>query len=852
MNGSNVFAGVVSVMLLSLLGTKVFATEFTAKWIWADVQVKAPFQNVMFEKEFSLDSIPEKAEVYITADTFYRLRINGAFVMHGPARSSARHATVDVVDIKPYLRVGRNTLQSEAVYGNFMFEALAQAPGFLCEIRTEKAGKQTIIASDESWKSYELTAWDRSAPKSAFQRGWVEDIDGRKDINLAWRPAVVLGEVGIKPWTAVEIRDIPLPAVKEEIRPREAVAVIRAAAYNPENLDSTLSFAQGSSVLPMNHWVCRLERESVNIDKSAAVNAGGVTQSGHGDVILNGEGAEVVYDFAANQVGFIGFEVIGKSGQVIELCWNERLSSNGNVPRPGEYDSSINALRYTLRDGKQTFLAFTPTLARFVRVVNRSNENIKLHSLYIKEYRFQAPKAGDFTCSDDEINSIYNAARLTATLNTLDVFMDCPSRERGSWLHDSYWTAQAVYAMFGDTSVNRRMCRQVAESQDDPNHVGPEGMVHMLYPADIKGWPVVIPGHQLFWVLQVGLDEQFTGDTSYTRRILPSIRQMFKAFEDSCNSQGLLEVPFKWQSPQLQCWNFIDWSDTKTDGVNIGLNAIYAVALDRAAAMERLAGDLEIADNYSSHAAHIREIIEKNCPGDGYYPDSLIVSPDGSLTPSQEMCETTQYYAIWSGIAPEPRARKLWAKLRDAFQPTPMSRVQPIDGLNRAGFYTFPERLNIAVKFGDYDAFLRDIKLMCLPMVQSAPGTLWETPWANNSLCHGLGSTVAAMLTENTLGIKLSLPITISPQAIGHLKWAKGYITTPKGKVSVDWKLPADKYVLNASIPDGESALVILPAEAKQIWSMQASDDKWQDSIQIDASSSITVVPGAVRIKPIQ
>jgi len=843
---SCIFAGILS-LFIGLVGSGSFAAGFTAKWIWADVQVKAPFQHVTFEKIFNLDSIPDKAEVYITADTFYRLRINGTFVMHGPARSSAKHATVDVVDIRPYIKTGRNTLQAEAVYGNYMFEALAQAPGFLCEIHTVKSGQLSVIASDASWKSCELTAWDRNSPKYSLQRGWVEDIDGRKDVKLTWKPAKVLGDVGMKPWTVVELRDVPLPATLKNVHPSAVVSVMRGAEYKPDQLDSTLAFAQGTAVLPATHWVSRLEREDVSPDQSAASNPNGITKGGRGDVVVHSNNAQVVYDFGANYVGFIGFEVTGKAGQVLELAWNERLSDHNNVPRPGETDSSIMAMRYVLRDGRQAFMTMEPELARFIRVVNRSGEDFKLNSLYIKEYRFQAQKTGDFVCSDDSLNAIYQTARRNATLNTLDVFMDCPSRERGSWLHDSYWTAQAVYSMFGDTSVNRRMCRQVAESQEDPDHIGPDGMVHMLYPASIASWICVIPAHQLFWVLQVGLDQQFTGDTVYIKQILPSIRRMFSGFDVSCNSDGLLEIPFKWQNQQISLWNFIDWSDTRTDGVNIGLNAVYAVALDRAAEMERLVGDPKIADGYSSRAAHIRKVIEQNSPGDGYYPDTLLSSADGTLTASREMCETTQYYAIWAGIASESRARNIWAKMRDPFQPTPKSKVQPIDGLNRAGFYTFPERLLIALKLGDSAAFLRDIKLMFVPMMQTAPGTFWETPWADCSLCHGLGSFAGAMLTEKTLGIHLGLPIVIYPEAIGDLKWCKGYIKTQKGRVAAEWKLSSDKFVLKTSLPKGERGTVILPAEAKQIWSSQPTDAKWAESISVSGSATITVTPGVVR-----
>ena len=44
-----------------------------------------------------------------------------------------------------------------------------------------------------------------------------------------------------------------------------------------------------------------------------------------------------------------------------------------------------------------------------------------------------------------KLNRIYNGARRTLRLSTLDIFMDCPQRERGGWLCDSHFAAQAAW-----------------------------------------------------------------------------------------------------------------------------------------------------------------------------------------------------------------------------------------------------------------------------------------------------------------------------------------------------------------------------------------------------------------------
>jgi hypothetical protein len=107
--------------------------QYQAQWIWGHVASREPFQFVRFRKTIDLASRPDRATAYITADTFYRLWINGQLVMHGPARSSRGKATVDPITVGRHLAQGRNTLMVEAFHGVCPFEALAQAPGLLCE-----------------------------------------------------------------------------------------------------------------------------------------------------------------------------------------------------------------------------------------------------------------------------------------------------------------------------------------------------------------------------------------------------------------------------------------------------------------------------------------------------------------------------------------------------------------------------------------------------------------------------------------------------------------------------------------------------------------------------------------------
>jgi hypothetical protein len=167
----------------------------------------------------------------------------------------------------------------------------------------------------------------------------------------------------------------------------------------------------------------------------------------------------------------------------------------------------------------------------------------------------------------------------------------------------------------------------------------------------------------------------------------------------------------------------------------------------------------------------------------------------------------------------------------------------------RAGLYPFLERLEVAAELGDHAAIVRDAKAMFLPMIDRLPGTLWEDPMPGMALCHAIGCGTGGILTEEVLGIRLGLPLRITPHNGGSLRWCNGYITTAKGRIAVDWKWQPDRYQLRTSLPKGLPAEVALPPEAKAVWQSAPSTSPWQETRAINGEATIVVTPGKVEIK---
>lgn len=804
------------------------ARRLEARWIWAPVAVREPFQFVRFRKAFEVVGAAERATAFVAADTLYRLWINGELAMHGPARSSRGQATVDPVEVTSLLRPGQNTLEAEVLHYDGRFEALGQAPGFLCELEVTADGHRQIVATDATWEGAEVTAWSRASPKFSFQRTWVEDFDARQELAVTWRPAVVLGDVGMSPWPTVELRDVPLPNPRRILKPARVLSVQRGDGFTGE--------MEATRYGPRPAWVRRLQTERVRADESAAAQPRALTRDGDGHTVLEGDGASLVYDLGANEVGFIGFELSGAAGQTLEFAWNESLDDPGRTVRPVQGIDANQALRYTLREGRQAFLTFNPYLLRFLRVVQRGAGKLTLHRLWLADFSFAAPSQGEFECSDAGLNRVYEAAKRTARLNTLDTFMDNPSRERGAWMREGYWTARAVYTCFGDLSVSRRMVLQGADSQSAAVRAGPPGMVQMLYPGDISVDRTYIPAHALYWVLQAGLHERVAGNQPFVGAILPAVRRLIAAFQTFESPEGLIEHD----------GSFIDPVPMRGDGVSVALNAIYVRTLDEVARLERSLGETGRAAQATQQAARVRETLNRLAGGDLFYPDVFTRNTLRQLVPAPERSETTQYFLLWADAVPAERARRLWQVLRDECLPTPGRDTPVIQGLTRGALYSFLERLQVAARRGDHAALVRDAKAMYLPMADCPPGTLWEHTLRQWCLCQGFSSGVAAGLSEEILGIRDELPARIAPHGGGAVRWCKGHVTTPRGRVAVAWDSKPDRYALTVTLPADVTAEVLLPPEAEAVWRLGTPPGDWKASLPVTGQATIVVTPGTL------
>ena len=101
-----------------------------AKWIWCALQdVHAYNQVVCFKHGFTVER-PDGAQLRITADSHYRVSINGRWVNDGPGKAYPQHWTYDVYDVSELLVSGSNQIEVLVrYYGIGTFHQIPQQAG---------------------------------------------------------------------------------------------------------------------------------------------------------------------------------------------------------------------------------------------------------------------------------------------------------------------------------------------------------------------------------------------------------------------------------------------------------------------------------------------------------------------------------------------------------------------------------------------------------------------------------------------------------------------------------------------------------------------------------------------------
>ena len=663
----------------------------------------------------SLPASGEKAVLRIAAATRYRAYLNGKLLMVGPARAAHGHARVDELPLD--LTKGGELRIDVAGYFLKSYDGVKHPSFLTAEVC---AGGKAIAATGYDFKGFRNLSRVQKVMRFSLQRHFSEVYEGwdRLEPNeVEWVPE----DMKYIP------REAPMPCMDEigvqAILSEGTLARVKECTRDPWFIRRIPEHTEGYSSAEIENAPFR--------DYCTLGFTPGTDAPRPFSPVEIGAMRYAAFDFGRIHTGFIQAEIDVLEETVLYIS-HEDYCPEPYISAQRLFGQYVNILSYHLQPGHYHLEAFDVLDMRYMQM-NVVYGRIRVRRAGLRQFIYPAFANSALNSSDEKLNEIYDAAVSTFRQNSLDIFMDCPCRERAGWLCDSYYTAQAEYAFTGDNRLERTFLNNFVDAGQLAGL--PEGMIPMCYPADITG--SFIPQWAMWYVLE--LEEALIRCPSMDRfRYKPLCDGLLAFFGKYLNEDGLIE--------NLPGWNFVEWSKCNewTGGVSYPTNFLYSRFLK---AVGTIYGDSSLIEQCERIR---RETVRRSFDGT-LFTENALRGEDGKLSNTGNTSETCQYYAIHFGEidleAPE------YAVLKDAFERIFGPDHSKYDSLRENiapsnAFIGIYLRIECLLERGLYDQVLEEIKAFFGNMAYLT-GTLWEHDNVEaGSLNHGFASYVAAAMLE--------------------------------------------------------------------------------------------------------
>lgn len=444
------------------------------------------------------------------------------------------------------------------------------------------------------------------------------------------------------------------------------------------------------------------------------------------DKIKNGGYSCKDFSLPVEKTGFIGLDIVAEEDVEIFCVFDEFVGDKGWIFHRSNCNDFIRLL---VPKGKFNFLSAEPYAFKYLKIISNAPITIKVKVVLLENSN--ADKVLVF--GNEKISAVFEAARNTFKQNALDIYMDCPGRERAGWLCDSYFTAMAEELFTGKREIERCFIENFLLAKT-PEIA--DGMIPKSFPSQHDNGEYV-PNWSMFFVLELESYLKSTGDFELIQCAKEKIYKLIAFFDKYVNEFGLLE--------DLESWVFIEWSICNNKdyikGVNFPSNMLFARMLD---SVYYMYGD----KTCHKRAKEIRKTIKELSYNGKFFVDNA-VRVDGELVSCQDhISETNQYYALFLGMQCDKEFKQ---RIKTEFGPKRIDKYPEIGKSNMfIGYYL---RLFWLLKEGDNDKVIEESLDYFYEMSQKT-GTLWEHYSPTASCNHGFASVAAVILLCALVGYK--------------------------------------------------------------------------------------------------
>jgi alpha-L-rhamnosidase len=503
-----------------------------------------------------------------------------------------------------------------------------------------------------------------------------------------------------------------------------------------------------------------------------------------------------IFDFGCNLVGWTKVVLRGAEGQRVFLRHAEELDSRDSLATEN-LRSALCTDTIILREGKTSHEPkFTYHGFRYVEVRGK----VEVEAIEACFVHDDVAATGTFTCSNDLVNRIVEAAARGIRGNYRSMPTDCPQRdERMGWLGDRAGGAPGEMFLFDVSKLYRKWMDDIRLAQ------APNGCVPDVAPpfwrmfSDNVTWPscmVFLP----HWL------HRHYGDPGTAERNYEAMRKWLDHLSDYLD-EGLIgrDVYGDWcvppESPHLI---HSEREDRKTHPTILA-SCYLARSLEFAAGLAEALGHKDDANKWREIRGEIREALNAR-----FFDEARACYDNGS--------QTAALLPLAFGLAPEAHRKRIFEFL--------VSRITesgaPVLGTGLVGGHWL---LRTLTAFGRPDIARDLVTREEYPgwgyMVKEGATTIWEL-WNGNTADPLMNSGNHVMLLgdlltwlfEDVAGIQPLTPGFSEVRLRPHFLFDEVRCShrSIHGPIESGWKIANNKVAWEVALPPNTTARIELPA----------------------------------------
>ncbi|MFK7933140.1 MAG: hypothetical protein AB8G22_06495, partial [Saprospiraceae bacterium] len=562
-----------------------------ASWVSHPAVQGGADQVVLFRNTFDVKDNSADFIINISADNHYFLYVNGKLLTHGPQLSDLKHWKYETLNLKSYLKKGKNVvavkvinfgkrrfLGFQSLYTSLLVNGVTENAQILATTGKSDGWKCSL---DESYRAIEIN-WRGQGEKSIvggfyannptdfvdmndYQTGWqmLDFDDSEWQRNQFYESGSSMGgAIGY----LLEPRNLPLLSWETETIEK----IVRST-----NIEST-NFPSGDVQIPSN------TKATLLIDQKVVTN-------GFPELIFSqGKDAIIKIKYAENLFGS-----------------NQEKGDRSNL----QNKTLLGYFDHLISNGK-TSQQFIPNWMRTFRFVEfeitTKDEPLTLNLFVNHKTRTTIPSVAQFSSDNETYNQIFDICKRTVDICTQDYFLSDAYYETMQYVGDTKIQALIWQALSGNLDHTKNAIRQFHHSRDA------EGNILGAYPLRST---FIYPTYSLVWVDMVADYYRLTEDQTFIHEYKNGIIHTLGGFEKNMNDLNLVnKTPYRY---------FVDWytgpnngggTATNNGGQNSAVVSLHYVhALMNASQLFSAIGDEHTAQAYTKRALEIKKAVYNQC-----------------------------------------------------------------------------------------------------------------------------------------------------------------------------------------------------------------------------------------------